>query len=71
MSSSSIDSMQPDTKRRRYADAISDGLQSELSADAQDVGLDWPVVEASGSLAELHLVTTAFQELSRLAVPSQ
>ena len=67
--------MQPDTKRRRYADAISEGLQSELhselSADAQDVRLDWPVVEASGTLAELYLVTSAFQELSRLAVPSQ
>lgn len=71
VNSSSNDSLQPDTKRRRYADAISEGLHSELSADAQDVGLDWPVVEASGTLAELYLVTSAFQELSRLAVPSQ
>lgn len=54
--------------QQQYADAISDGLQSEQSLD-EPPWIDWAAVEAGGSLGGLDLVRQGFWELSKPAEP--
>ncbi len=54
--------------QQQYADAISEGLQSEQSLD-EPPWIDWAAVEAGGTLGGLDLVRQGFWELSKPAEP--
>ena len=54
--------------QQQYADAISDGLQSEQSLD-EPPWIDWAAVEVGGTLGGLDLVRQGFWELSKPAEP--
>lgn len=54
--------------QRQYADAISEGMQSEQSLD-EPPWIDWAAVEAGGTLGGLDPVRQGFGELSKPAEP--
>ena len=62
--------MSPDAKRQRHHYGAH-RMQSIDSVEDQAAGVDWPAVEADGSLAGIVAVDAALHELSRLMLPSQ
>ncbi len=56
--------------QQQYADAISEGLQSEQFLDEDEPPwTDWAAVEAGSTLGRLGLVRQGFWELSKPAEP--